>query len=117
MSFIERIDTVCIKVRNIEESSLWYQEKLGFKVVYQGESYRVLSISDSSIPLTIEQENDTTSRSVQTYPIFFTKNIKETYRSLKEKGVNCGEIQIDGVNNFFDFYDIDSNKLQVCFWE
>ncbi|RXT06954.1 hypothetical protein [Ammoniphilus sp. CFH 90114] len=69
------------------------------------------------MPLTIEEEKVDVIKSSQTYPIFFTKNIKETFKDLKEKGVKCTEIKRDGVNHFFDFYDLDGNKLQVCFWE
>lgn len=37
---IERIDTICIKVKDVEESSTWYQEFLGFKETFRGEGYR-----------------------------------------------------------------------------
>ncbi|KOO51189.1 VOC family protein [Viridibacillus arvi] len=112
---IERIDTICLQVSNIEKSSNWYQELLGFKEVYKAEGYRVLSVGNSGVPLTIEEGN--TSLDNRTYPIFFTKDIKAAHTKLMEHGVDVGELQIDGVNNFFEFYDLDNNKLQVCFWE
>ncbi|HLT56452.1 MAG TPA: VOC family protein [Bacillota bacterium] len=31
MSLVERIDTICLTVRNVEEASRWYQEVLGFQ--------------------------------------------------------------------------------------
>lgn len=113
---IERIDTICLQVSNVDEASKWYQEKLGFKESYRGNTYRIMSIGDSGVPLTIEEGDLTTSES-RTYPIFFAKELEKTYQELKEKGVSVGEIKVDGVNNFFDFYDLDKNKLQVCFWE
>ncbi len=110
----ERIDTVCLTVSNVEKSSMWYQ-KLGFKVAYKGEGYQVFTIGNSGIPLTIEEGNVASQNS--TYPIFFTNDIKNTYGNLKEKGVEVTELKNDGDNTFFDFYDLDENKLQVCFWE
>lgn len=44
---IERIVTICLPVSDIEKSSKWYQELLGFKVVYKAEGYRVLSVRNS----------------------------------------------------------------------
>jgi len=87
MSLIERIDTVCIKVRNIEEASCWYQDVLGLQEYYKEDHYVILNIGEGSIPLTLE------------------------------KGVKVSDIQKDGLNFFFTFYDLDGNKLQVCFWE
>ncbi|SDM80190.1 VOC family protein [Sediminibacillus halophilus] len=111
----ERIDTVCLTVSNLEESSIWYQ-KLGFKVAFKGEGYQVFTIGNSGIPLTIEEGN-VDSPDNSTYPIFFTNDIKTTYVNLKEKGVEVTELKDDGDNTFFDLYDLDKNKLQVCFWE
>ncbi|WP_342429993.1 VOC family protein [Neobacillus sp. FSL H8-0543] len=113
---IERIDTVCLKVINVEESSEWYQNILGFKETYKGEGYRILSIGNSKVPLTIE-EGDVKPINNGTYPIFFSKDINKIYKKLKEQGVNVSELHNDGVNNFFDFYDRDNNKLQICYWK
>ncbi|WP_112180468.1 MULTISPECIES: VOC family protein [Paraliobacillus] len=111
----ERIDTVCLTVRNVEQSSIWYQE-LGFKVAFKGDGYQVFTIGNSGVPLTIE-EGSVSSQENSTYPIFFTTDIKNTYLKLKEKGVEVTKLKDDGDNKFFDFYDLDNNKLQVCFWE
>ncbi|MFZ3580185.1 VOC family protein [Virgibacillus sp. DJP39] len=114
---IERIDTICLMVSNVEESSTWYQEKLGFKEAFKDEGYRVLSIGNSGVPLTIEQGSPKTSSVHRAYPIFFAKDIIHTYEKLKQHGVRVSELQKDNTNTFFDIYDPDDNKLQVCFWE
>ncbi|MFB4168807.1 VOC family protein [Virgibacillus sp. JSM 102003] len=111
----ERIDTVCITVSSVEQSSIWYQE-LGFKVAFKGEGYQVFTIGNSGVPLTIE-EGSVSLQENSTYPIFFTTDIKNTYSKIKEKGVEVTELKDDGDNKFFDFFDLDNNKLQVCFWE
>lgn len=111
----ERIDTICLTVSNLPESSTWYQQ-LGFTISYKGDNYQVLTVGNSEVPLTLE-EGSNLAKENQVYPIFFTKDIKHTYRELQEKGVLVTKIQEDGDNRFFDFYDLDNNKLQVCFWE
>lgn len=47
MSLVERIDTICLTVKNVEEASIWYREVLGFKESYQGETYRILTNGSS----------------------------------------------------------------------
>lgn len=113
---IEKIDTVCLKVINVEVSSKWYQDIMGFKETYKGEGYRNLSIGNSEVPFTIE-EGYVMPTNKGTYPIFFTKDISVTYKKLKEQNVNVGELLNDGVNNFFDVYGPDNNKLQICYWK
>ncbi|QAS54410.1 VOC family protein [Halobacillus litoralis] len=112
---IERLDTVCLKVRDVIESSKWYEEKLGFTVSFEGEGYRVLSIGESSVPLTIEEGEVEAGRS-KSYPIFYSKDIETTYKKLQSKGVQVSEIQNDDVNHFFDVYDQDGNRMQICFF-
>jgi catechol 2,3-dioxygenase-like lactoylglutathione lyase family enzyme len=111
----ERIDTMCLTVSNLELSSDWYQKVLGLRVSFRGEGYQVLSVGEGSVPLTIEEGD--TGNSNHSYPIFFSKDIKVAYQNLLDKGVRVGELQNDGVNNFFEFYDLDGNKSQVCFYE
>ncbi|ARI77913.1 VOC family protein [Halobacillus mangrovi] len=112
---IDRLDTVCIKVKDVEKSSNWYQEVLGFGVAFEGNGYRVLSVGNG-VPLTIE-EGLTSMSTNQSYPIFFSKNIEDTYSSLKSQGVQIDPLHNDDVSHFFDFYDLDGNKLQVCYFE
>ena len=99
---IERIDTVCLKVSDIERSSQWYQEILGFEVAFQDKGYRVLKVGNGGVPLTIE-EGLTTKNASQSYPIFFASNIEDTYEKLRSQGVKVDPLHNDGVNRFFDF--------------
>lgn len=75
MSLVERIDTICLTVKNVEEASIWYREVLGFKESYQGETYRILTIGSSKVPLTIE-EGDVHPSNSQVYPVLHTKNLE-----------------------------------------
>ncbi|WP_273835494.1 VOC family protein [Guptibacillus sedimenti] len=114
---IERIDTLCMKVKSVEKSSDWYEELLGFSVVFKGEGYRVLRVGDgSNVPLTIEEGNITNNVD-QSYPIFYSKDIQGLYAKLNAHNVRVSELNDDGVNHFFDFFDLDDNKLQVCYFK
>lgn len=96
LSLFERIDTICLHVKDVERASRWYQNVLGLKESFAGETYRILTIGNSAVPLTLEEDEGTASKSV--YPIFFTKNIEEVYHLLKEKKVMVSELQNDQEN-------------------
>ena len=111
---IERIDTLCMKVKNVEKSGDWYENLLGFSVVFKGEGYRVLRVGDgSNVPLTIEEGN-ITHNADQSYPIFYSKDIQGLYEKLKEHNVKVSKLHDDAINHYFNFFDLDDNKLQVC---
>ncbi|WP_233880660.1 VOC family protein [Virgibacillus halodenitrificans] len=111
MSLFERIDTVCLAVSDIEKAKKWYGDNLKLKV--QEANYAILSTGDSGIPLTIEEGEITPNNS--TYPIFYTMNIVEVHKELSEKGVKSTEIVKEESNTFFDIFDPDGNRMQVCF--
>ncbi|WP_113927907.1 VOC family protein [Bacillus sp. P14.5] len=110
----ERIDTICLKVRDIKRACEWYKEKLDCSVSFAGEGYRVLTIGkEVGIPLTIE-EGERVLSSDHNYPIFFTKDIHIAHRKLIDNDVTTEKLHFDGDNHYFTFYDLDGNKLQVC---
>lgn len=115
MSLIERIDTICLKVRDIEKSSRWYQEMLGLVEHYKEEHYVILKIGEGDISLTLEKGEP--SGQDTAYLIFFSSILDEAHQVLSERGVKVSDIQKDGLNTFFELYDLDGNKSQICFWK
>ncbi|MCD5322180.1 MULTISPECIES: VOC family protein [Pontibacillus] len=113
---IERIDTICLKVRDVEKSSKWYQDVLGFRVAFKDKGYVVLNVGEGGVPLTIE-EGKSEGHTNGSYPIFFSNTIEQLHKSLEEQGVQVDSLHEDGFNHYFDFYDPDGNRLQVCFFE
>ena len=89
---------------------------MGLQEYYKEDHYVILKIGEGGIPITLEKGQPVTNEN-STYPIFFSSNLEDTYKGLTEKGVKVSDIQKDGLNSFFTFYDLDGNKLQVCFWE
>ncbi|WP_226577405.1 VOC family protein [Halobacillus litoralis] len=114
---IDRIDTICVTVQDLPASKKWYQTRLGFEAVFEGEGYCVLRVGSGGTPLTIEEGERMDRINQTTYPIFYSHSIEETYQSLKEKNVQVGKLMKDSDNHYFDFYDPDGNRLQVCFFE
>ncbi len=87
---------------------------LDLHVVFQERSYAILSPGEGSIPLTIEEGK--TIQAITIYPIFYTEDIDHSYQKLSEKGVNVTEIVQKGANTYFDLFDPDGNKMQVCYY-
>lgn len=84
-----------------------------FNQSFKGDNYRILSIGNSAVPLTIE-EGDVDTACSQVYPVFYSENIENIFEILKGKSVHDSDMQHDDVNAFFDLYDLDGNRLQVC---
>lgn len=116
MAIIEKVDTICLTVQQLEEATSWYEEVLGLTVGFKGEGYCILDIPGGGIPLTLEEKKGDKAEGYSTYPIFFTKDIESSYTELKEKKVKMSERQSDGTNHFFDLFDLDGNRLQICYW-
>ncbi|MFB5661925.1 VOC family protein [Alteribacillus sp. HJP-4] len=113
----ERIDTIVLKVTELEKASRWYQEYLGLNEVFKGEGYRVLQVGGGDTPLTLEHRSEGHPiKQNLSYPIFFPTDLEGAYRQLKEKGVEVSTIKSDGTNSYFHFYDPDGNRLEVCHW-
>lgn len=116
MRLIERVDTVCLKVRDIEKSSRWYQETLGLVEHYKEEHYVILKIGESGVPLTLEK-GEPNSGGSSTYPIFFSSSIEKAHQVLSSQGVVVTDIKQDGLNTYFELVDPDGNKSQLCNWK
>ncbi|MFB4161132.1 VOC family protein [Geomicrobium sp. JSM 1781026] len=55
---LERVDTICVTVKDLQASIRWYHEKLQFTLLHQGEQYAILGFGDHSAPFTIEEDAD-----------------------------------------------------------
>ena len=112
-------DSISVGVRDLQRATTWYQEKLKLKLTpFKSEDYEVLLSFDKDdeigvalclIPPGEEQAN------VEGHPILFTKKIEKAHEQFLSKGIKVGPIQSDsGGNQFFEFWDTDGNKIEVC---
>jgi catechol 2,3-dioxygenase-like lactoylglutathione lyase family enzyme len=114
---LQGIDTIIIRVSDIEISKKWYQEKLDLKPIWDDSNLKLV-VFDTGGPTSLTlwqtekviQNNPDTS----TYPIFRTLNAKAANQELREKGIKVSEVIDDGFVNYFFFYDPDGNILEAC---
>lgn len=114
---LQGIDTIIVRVSNIEISKKWYQEKLYLKPIWDDPNLKLV-VFDTGGPtsLTIWQTEKIIQNNPDTsaYPIFKTFDANTANQELKEKGIKVGEVIDDGFVNYFFFYDPDGNILEAC---
>ena len=115
--FLQGIDTVILRVADIQRSKLWYTEKLGFKSIHEDEKMKLVVLDTfSPTSWTIWETNVHIKINPGTtaYPIFRTLDASMAHKKLKERGVSVGELTTDHVVTYFTFEDLDGNILEVC---
>lgn len=118
-----RIDTVILRVKNLQKARRWYEDVLELTPSYVGDGDHLIVVykAGDGTPLTIYQlqpdEVMPAKRFATNYPIFFVEDIAETHAKLKSRGVEVEEIEDDGAVKYFIFHDPDGNRLEVCHWE
>lgn len=123
MSLFKRLDTVIIRVRDLEKAKDWYTEVLEMEVGFEsneGEKIAVLNVGEGT-PITLyelkEGEIVAEESKATSYPIFYPENIDDTYEVLTNRGVSLSRIEDDGGTRFFSFRDLDGNYLEVCYFD
>ncbi len=113
-----RLDTIIVRVKNMEEAKNWYIENLNFFPVYSDEESKI-TIFDmaGTTTLTLWQfdETDTgeTINQGNTYAVFNCENAEQVYKSLKKKRVTVDNFTASEDVSLFNFYDLDGNKFEV----
>lgn len=119
---LKGMEGVFIPVSDPSQSSKWYEDILGFKLLYIEEEAAVMKISNESQtvvclvkcsdhqPMHFPENHF----GVGKYYNFIPENFEETHRVLLEHGVEVGPIGGEGSTRFFTFYDPDGNPLGVC---
>lgn len=111
------IDTIILRVSDINFSKNWYREKLSFKITYE-EPALMLAVLDTGGPTSITLWQ--TSKPIQSrketaaYPIFKTPDAEVARQQLKDNDVTTDEVVDDGFVKYFQFYDPDGNILEAC---
>lgn len=113
-----RLDTVIVRVKNLEESKNWYIENLSFFPVYSDDESKIVVFDlAGTTTLTLWQvdENETTKEQNQgnTYAVFNSDNAEQIFKSLKKKGVVVDNFAASEDVSLFNFYDQDGNKFEV----
>jgi len=119
---LKGMEGVFIPVKDLELSAKWYEEILGFKLIYIEEEAAVMKISEQSqtvvcLVKTIKHQPmkfPENQFGVGKYYNFIPDDIEEAHRTLLTKNVKVNQISGEGTTKFFTFYDPDGNPLGVC---
>ncbi len=113
------LDTVLLRVRNLDLAKRWYMDKLGWAEPYVDEVAR-LAVFDlgGTTSLTLWElkpgEQFSASEQAATFPIFSVADARKTLSLLRERGVGVGAlVESEGVT-YFAFQDLDGNLLEAC---
>lgn len=113
------LDTVLLRVTNIEAAREWYRTAFGFDEPYFDPAERLAVFSlGGTTSLTLwelkEGEKLPFRTEAATFPIFSVRDAKATRELLAGRGVEVGPIVDGGGVTFFTFKDPDGNLLEAC---
>ncbi|HEY0875009.1 MAG TPA: VOC family protein [Vicinamibacterales bacterium] len=113
------LDTVLIRVTNVEAARDWYRAAFGFDEPYFDAAERLAVFSlGGTTSLTLWElkpgEGLPPRTQSATFPIFSVKDAKETRELLAGRGVDVGPLAGGGGVTFFTFRDPDGNLLEAC---
>ena len=117
IKLLQGIDTIIVRVSNIETSKEWYLEKLGLALLFEDAKMKLVVLdTNSPTSLTLWQTEQTFSvnRHTASYPIFKTSDADALKQELLNRGIEVGEIIQDDYVKYFLFYDPDGNILEAC---
>ena len=116
-SVLQGIDTVIVRVSDVEKSKVWYQEKLGLAPLWEDPTAKLVvldTLGPTSLTLWQTGQAITNNRDTASYPIFRTQDAAAARAALLAKGVATGEVMHDDPVNYFFFYDPDGNVMEAC---
>jgi catechol 2,3-dioxygenase-like lactoylglutathione lyase family enzyme len=117
IKLLQGIDTVIVRVSNIETSKEWYVTKLGLATLFYDPNMKLV-VLDTNGPtsLTLWQTGQTLviNRDTASYPIFRTPDAEALRQEIISRGIEAGEIIQDDYVRYFYFYDPDGNILEAC---
>lgn len=115
-----KVDTVILRVRDLEKSRAWYEGRLGLKPGFVGskEKLVVYKVGQGDTTFTIHElkpiEKPTPENVAQAHPIFYSRDIKMDDETLEGRGIKLDPIHEDEAGAWFQFFDPDGNLLEAC---
>ena len=116
-NLLQGIDTVIIRVSDIERSKEWYQSKLGLNPIYEDAQMGLVVIDTkgpTSLTLWKTEHKVDNNKQATSFPIFKTPDAKALQEHLLSKHVNAADLNEDESVKYFQFYDPDGNVLEAC---
>jgi len=117
----KRIDTVFLPVQDTYRSIKWYQEKCGFSLKWHDEAngYAAMGIGNGETAFTLMRNTRVEVSSHAEHECFnlYTSDIHATHQYMLDAGVEATPVQSGGNMEFFQFVDLDGNRIGVCSFE
>lgn len=114
---LQGIDTIIVRVSNIEISKQWYQEKLGLSAVWDDPAMKLVVLDThgpTSLTLWQTEKKIPADKETASYPIFKTSNAGALRQELLARGIRAEALVSDEYVQYFFFYDPDGNVLEAC---
>lgn len=112
---------IFIPVSDLNKSTKWYQDMLGFEILHQDEPLaNVLKMGNGEICFCLVKAYEINQPTfpkndynVDHYFNFHTQDVEAAYTALARKGANVSDIlEFDGMKGF-ELYDPDGNRFSV----
>ena len=117
IKLLQGIDTVIVRVSDIETSKDWYVKKLGLDLLFEDANMKLVVLNTNgptSVTLWQTDGAFSVNRNTASYPIFKTPDAAALKQELLNRGIEVGEIIQDDYVKYFLFYDPDGNILEAC---
>ncbi|HJW16798.1 MAG TPA: VOC family protein [Flavisolibacter sp.] len=114
---IQGIDTIIVRVSDIERAKAWYQDNLGFSIAWQDDDIKLVVLdTNGATSLTLWQTHKQLvgDKDVSTYPIFKTADARLLRKELQDRSIQVEQLVEDEHVSYFFFFDPDGNVLEAC---
>jgi predicted enzyme related to lactoylglutathione lyase len=108
---LESIGVIFRHVEDLEHARTFYGETLGLQLVWQAPDGATAYSSGSGPIIILSPKSDRIEGRTQFN--FETPDISQAYRSMRDSGVEVGEIKIAGETSMFFYQDPEGNTMMV----
>jgi len=115
----EGLDTVIVRVRDVDAAAAWYREKLELVPTFEDPEARLVVLDlGGSTSLTLWQlariDVPPVPGAATSYPIFSVRDVERVWNTLRDRGVLVEPVVEGGGVRWFEFRDLDGNRLEAC---
>jgi catechol 2,3-dioxygenase-like lactoylglutathione lyase family enzyme len=113
-----RLDSVRVRVRDIDSARSWYERTLGFTAVHADERERVVIFGlGGTATLTLWQlkpgERLAPAGSAIPFPVFIVEDAHASHDLLHSRDVSVDPVQESSVGRSFSLRDPDGNRMEI----
>lgn len=112
------LDTIILRVADVDAAAAWYREKLELHPSFEdANAHLVVFDLGGTTSLTLWQlrraDVPMVPGAATSYPIFAVDDVDEVWRTLRERDVLVEPIVDEGGVRWFEFRDLDGNRLDA----